>query len=65
MATELPNGVTEPDVAERIKKFHEAFAIPAGPFARAAAFAITRPEDVDVNEIQSGPSAGNYELPQA
>src|SRR3979409_898610 len=29
VATELPNSVTEPDVAERIHKFYAATAIPA------------------------------------
>jgi NADP-dependent 3-hydroxy acid dehydrogenase YdfG len=51
VATELPNSVTEPDVAERIHKFYEAIAIPAESFARAVGFAMSQPEDVDVNEI--------------
>jgi NADP-dependent 3-hydroxy acid dehydrogenase YdfG len=51
VATELPNSVTEPDVAESFHKFYEEFAIPADSFARAVAFAISQPEDVDVNEI--------------
>jgi NADP-dependent 3-hydroxy acid dehydrogenase YdfG len=51
IATELPNSVTEPDVAQRIQNFYEAVAIPADSFARAVAFAVSQPEDVDVNEI--------------
>ena len=39
VATELPNSITEPDVAESIHKFYEAFAIPADSFAQAVAFA--------------------------
>jgi hypothetical protein len=31
--------------------FYEEFAIPAASFARAVAFAISQPDDVDVNEI--------------
>jgi NADP-dependent 3-hydroxy acid dehydrogenase YdfG len=50
VATELPNSVTEPGVAERIHKFYEEIAIPAESFARAVAFAMSQPEDVDVNE---------------
>ena len=51
VATELSNSVTEPDVAESFHKFYGEFAIPANSFARAVAFAISQPEDVDVNEI--------------
>src|SRR5512142_2229725 len=50
VATELPNSTTEPDVAERIRKTYES-AIPADSFARAVAFALSQPDDVDVNEI--------------
>jgi len=56
VATELPNSVTEPDVAKNIHKFYEAFAIPAESFARAVAFAMSQPEDVDVNEILFRPT---------
>ncbi len=56
VATELPNSISEPDVAESFHKFYEAFAIPADSFARAVAFAISQPEDVDVNEILFRPT---------
>jgi len=56
VATELPNSISEPDVAESFHKFYEAFAIPADSFARAVAFAIGQPEDVDVNEILFRPT---------
>jgi NADP-dependent 3-hydroxy acid dehydrogenase YdfG len=56
VATELPNSVTEPDVAERIHKFYEEIAIPAESFARAVTFAISQPEDVDVNELLFRPT---------
>jgi NADP-dependent 3-hydroxy acid dehydrogenase YdfG len=56
VATELPDSITEPDVAERIHKFYEAMAIPADSFARAVAFAISQPEEVDVNEILFRPT---------
>jgi NADP-dependent 3-hydroxy acid dehydrogenase YdfG len=56
VATELPESITEPDVAERIHKFYEGFAIPADSFARAVAFAISQPDDVDVNEILFRPT---------
>ena len=56
VATELPDSVTEPDIAEHIHKFYEAFAIPAESFARAVAFAMSQPEEVDVNEILFRPT---------
>jgi NADP-dependent 3-hydroxy acid dehydrogenase YdfG len=56
VATELPNSVTEPDIAESIHKFYEEIAIPAESFARAVAFAMSQPEDVDVNEILFRPT---------
>ncbi|HUJ11606.1 MAG TPA: SDR family oxidoreductase [Verrucomicrobiae bacterium] len=56
VATELPDSVTEPDVAERMHKFYKDVAIPADSFARAVAFAMSQPEDVDVNEILFRPT---------
>jgi NADP-dependent 3-hydroxy acid dehydrogenase YdfG len=56
VATELPNSITEPDVAESFHKFYEEFAIPAESFARAVAFAIGQPDDVDINEILFRPT---------
>ncbi len=56
VATELPDSITEPDVSENIHKFYEAFAIPADSFARAVAFAMSQPEEVDVNEILFRPT---------
>lgn len=56
IATELPSSVTEPDVAGFISKFYEQFAIPAESFARAVAFAISQPPEMDVNEILFRPT---------
>jgi NADP-dependent 3-hydroxy acid dehydrogenase YdfG len=56
VATELPNSITEPDVSENIHKFYEAFAIPATSFARAVVFAISQPDEVDINEILFRPT---------
>ena len=55
VATELPNSVTEPDIAENVQKSYE-IAIPAESFARAVAFAMSQPEEVDVNEILFRPT---------
>lgn len=59
VATELPESITEPDVAERIRKLYE-IAIPADAFARAVAFAMSQPEDVDINEILFRPTRQEY-----
>ena len=56
VATELPNSVTEADVAKGIEAFYEEYAIPAESFARAVAFAIGQHEDVDINEILLRPT---------
>ena len=56
VATELPNSVTEPDIAHGIGQFYEHFAIPAESFARAVAFALSQPDDVDINEILFRPT---------
>lgn len=56
VATELPESITEPDIAENIHNFYETYAIPADAFARAVAFAMSQPEDVDVNEILFRPT---------
>jgi NADP-dependent 3-hydroxy acid dehydrogenase YdfG len=55
VATELPNSITEPDIAENVRKGYET-AIPAVSFARMVAFAISQPEDVDINEILFRPT---------
>jgi len=56
VATELPTSVTEPDIAQGIGQFYEHYAIPADSFARAVSFAISQPEDVDINEILFRPT---------
>ena len=52
VATELPNSVTDPEAAERIRTFYSQVAVPANSFARAVAFAISQPEDVDINPVR-------------
>ncbi len=56
VATELPNSITEADVAAGVQKFYDAVAIPADSFARVVAFAISQPDDVDINEILFRPT---------
>jgi NADP-dependent 3-hydroxy acid dehydrogenase YdfG len=59
VATELVNSVTEPDVAEGVRKIYD-IAVPADTFARVVLFAISQPEDVDVNEIVFRPTRQEF-----
>ena len=59
VATELPSSVTEPDVAENVRQVYE-HAIPADSFAHAVAFAMSQPEDVDINEIMYRPTRQEF-----
>jgi NADP-dependent 3-hydroxy acid dehydrogenase YdfG len=56
VATELPRHITDAPSAAGIQKFYEGFAIPADAFARAVAFAINQPDNVDVNEVLFQPT---------
>jgi NADP-dependent 3-hydroxy acid dehydrogenase YdfG len=59
VASELVDSITEPDIASRMRKAYEG-AIPADAFARAVAYAMRQPEDVDVNEILFRPTSQEY-----
>jgi NADP-dependent 3-hydroxy acid dehydrogenase YdfG len=59
VATELPNSITDPEIAERIRKVY-AIAVPADSFANMVVFAMSQPEDVDVNEILYRPTKQEY-----
>jgi len=56
VATELPDSSTDPDAAARVRKFYAEAAIPADSFARVVAFAMSQPEEVDVDEIVFRPT---------
>jgi NADP-dependent 3-hydroxy acid dehydrogenase YdfG len=60
VASELPNTVTDPAVAGRIQKLYQDIAIPADSFARAVAFAMSQPDEVDINEILFRPTRQEY-----
>lgn len=60
VATELPGSVTEADIAKGVQDFYEATAISADSFARAVVFAISQPDDMDVNEILFRPTRQVY-----
>ena len=57
--TELPDSITEPDIAENTRKFYDIAISPAS-FARAVAYAIGQPDDVDINEILFRPTLQEY-----
>jgi NADP-dependent 3-hydroxy acid dehydrogenase YdfG len=57
VASELVDSITEADVSKGVHEFYAAYAIPADSFARMVAFAMSQPEDVDVNEILFRPTA--------
>jgi NADP-dependent 3-hydroxy acid dehydrogenase YdfG len=59
VATELPGSITEPDVADNIRKFYD-IAISPVSFARAVADAISQPDDVGINEILFRPTQQEY-----
>jgi NADP-dependent 3-hydroxy acid dehydrogenase YdfG len=54
--SELADSISEPDVAANIKQFYDEVAIPADSFARCVLFAMSQPEDVDINEILFRPT---------
>ena len=56
VASELPSHITDPASAAGIQKFYAGYAIPADSFARAVAFAMSQPDDVDINEILFRPT---------
>ena len=59
VATELPNTITDAEVAERIRKVYE-IALPAASFANMVIFAMSQPEELDVNEILFRPTRQEY-----
>jgi NADP-dependent 3-hydroxy acid dehydrogenase YdfG len=58
-ATELPNSITEPDIAENLRKVFE-IAVPASTFADMVVFAMSQPDEVDVNEILFRPTRQEF-----
>jgi len=60
VATELPESVTEADVGEAVIAMYAKVAIPADSFARAVAYAIAQPDNIDINEILFRPTAQEY-----
>jgi NADP-dependent 3-hydroxy acid dehydrogenase YdfG len=55
--TNFTEGVTNPEVKAQLAASRDKFAMPPDAIARAIAFAIEQPADVDVNEIVIRPTA--------
>jgi len=58
--TELTDSITEPDISANTKRFYAQVAVPADSFARAVAFAISQPVEIDINEILYRPTRQEY-----
>lgn len=54
--TELTDHITEPGLAEGVSDVVAKIGVPASTMARMVAFAISQPDDVDVNEILFRPT---------
>ncbi|WP_203295757.1 SDR family oxidoreductase [Luteirhabdus pelagi] len=55
--TELPEHITHEESAEGMKQYYKEHAISPDSFARAVAYAISQPNDVDINEILFRPTS--------
>ncbi|WNG47198.1 SDR family oxidoreductase [Archangium minus] len=55
--TNFAEGVTNPEVKAQLAASRDKFAMPPDAIARAIAFALEQPADVDVNEIVIRPTA--------
>jgi len=57
VSTDFVESVTDPRVKARLAASRDAFAIPPDAIARAIAFALEQPTEVDVNEVVVPPTA--------
>ena len=58
--SELKQDTSDPASSEAVKGIYKAWAIPAESVARAVAYAIEQPPDVDINEIVIRPTAQDF-----
>ncbi|CAN7224962.1 SDR family oxidoreductase [Rhizobium sp. LjRoot254] len=57
VSTELLEHISEKDIQAGTKEFVSQIAVGADTFARTVAFAVSEPDDVDINEILFRPTA--------
>lgn len=55
--TELTDHITEPELGDNVRDFVSQIAIPARTMADMVSFAISQPDNVDVNEVLFRPTA--------
>lgn len=55
--TELTDHITEKEIGQGMRDFYKQHAVGADSFARIVEFAITQPENVDINEILYRPTS--------
>lgn len=55
--TDLPATTTDKAAADAMADYYKQYAIPASSFARCVLFAMSQPENVDINEILFRPTA--------
>jgi NADP-dependent 3-hydroxy acid dehydrogenase YdfG len=60
VVTELGDGITDPGRAEYVRDLYATIGIPPDSFARAVTFAISQPDEVDINEILFRPTKQEY-----
>ena len=58
--TELPASTKAEGMAQAMQGFYERNAIPASSFARCVLFAMSQPEEVDINEILFRPTRQEF-----
>ena len=58
--SELKEGTSDQDASKMVKELYKTLAIPADSIARAIAFAIEQPADVDINEIVVRPTTQDF-----
>ncbi|WP_108258690.1 SDR family oxidoreductase [Mangrovicoccus ximenensis] len=57
VATELPQSIRNEEIAKAMADYYAEAAIPADAFARGVVYAVSQPEDVDINEILMRPTS--------
>jgi NADP-dependent 3-hydroxy acid dehydrogenase YdfG len=58
--SELKGSTSDEESSKMVNQLYNALAIPAGSIARAIAYAIDQPADVDINEIVVRPTAQDF-----
>jgi NADP-dependent 3-hydroxy acid dehydrogenase YdfG len=58
--SELPNSISDPEMKQTVIERFRVDLIPAEAIARAIAYAVEQPADLDVNEIVVRPTAQKY-----